>query len=100
MGGRVRWPGASVGGDCTIPRWLQAHQGFAPLRGRLPSHGEGDGQWRRCAPSLYSGKSAFEGDVSWNFAGIFLFDKEGECVGRYDAKALKELKEQVASALA
>ena len=51
-------------------------------------------------PVFTLGKSAFEGDVSWNFAGIFLFDKEGECVGRYDAKALKELKEQVASALA
>ena len=37
------------------------------------------------------GKEKFPGDVAWNFAGIFLFDGEGECTGRFDAKGLKEL---------
>ena len=29
-------------------------------------------------------KEAFPGDVRWNFASSFLFDKEGKCVKRYD----------------
>uniref|UniRef100_A0A7S3AI03 Glutathione peroxidase n=1 Tax=Haptolina ericina TaxID=156174 RepID=A0A7S3AI03_9EUKA len=31
-------------------------------------------------------KAAFPGDVPWNFAGMFLFDKEGNCVQRYDGR--------------
>mmetsp|Transcript_36761 Transcript_36761/g.77475 ORF Transcript_36761/g.77475 Transcript_36761/m.77475 type:complete len:112 (-) Transcript_36761:316-651(-) len=27
-------------------------------------------------------KESFPGDVTWNFAAIFLFDKEGNCVAR------------------
>lgn len=42
-------------------------------------------------PVFQLGKEAFPGDVAWNFAGIFLFDGEGTCIGRYDAKGLKEL---------
>jgi len=29
-------------------------------------------------------KSVFPGDVTWNFKGMFLFDKAGACVKRYD----------------
>lgn len=32
----------------------------------------------------------FSEDIGWNFAGIFLWDKGGEVVGRYSAKELKE----------
>ena len=42
-------------------------------------------------PIFELGKEAFPGDIAWNFAGIFHFDASGACVGRYDAKALKEL---------
>ena len=42
-------------------------------------------------PIFKQGKEAFPGDVAWNFAGIFLFDADGECTGRYDAKSLQEL---------
>ena len=41
-------------------------------------------------PVFQLGKEAFPGEVAWNFA-IFHFDAEGKCVGRYDAKGLKEL---------
>ena len=47
-------------------------------------------------PVFKLGKEAYPGDVAWNFAGIFLFDGEGACVGRYDAKGLKELGEALA----
>ena len=43
------------------------------------------------SPVFKLGKEAFPGDVAWNFAGIFLFDGDGKCVGRYDTKGLKEL---------
>ena len=42
-------------------------------------------------PLFELGKESFPGDVAWNFGGIFHFDAEGACVGRYDAKGLKEL---------
>ena len=29
-------------------------------------------------------KMAFPGEVKWNFAGLFLFDKAGKCVQRFD----------------
>lgn len=35
-------------------------------------------------------KEAFPGDIAWNFGGIFVFDKEGTCVGRYSAKEMKD----------
>ena len=47
-------------------------------------------------PVFQLGKESFPGDVGWNFAGIFHFDAEGKCVGRYDAKALKELGDAIA----
>ena len=44
------------------------------------------------APPVFKlGQEAFPGDIAWNFAGIFLFDGDGTCVGRYDSKALKEV---------
>merc|ERR1712032_1067112 len=48
-------------------------------------------------PVFALGKAKYEGDVAWNFAGIFLFDKDGECVGRFDAKQLKELGEALST---
>jgi len=42
-------------------------------------------------------KEAFPGDIGWNFAGIFVFDKDGGCVGRFSAKELKECGEQLAT---
>lgn len=42
-------------------------------------------------PVFVAGKEAFPGDIAWNFAGIFLFDGDGACVGRFDSKGLKEL---------
>ena len=42
-------------------------------------------------PVFALGKESYPGDIAWNFAGIFLFDGEGACIGRYDAKGLKEL---------
>lgn len=44
-------------------------------------------------PVFKKGKEAFAGDITWNFAGIFHFDGDGECVGRYDAKSLAALDE-------
>ena len=35
-------------------------------------------------PVWHYAKLAFPGDVKWNFAGLFLFDKAGKCVQRYD----------------
>jgi len=32
-------------------------------------------------------KSKFAGDVEWNFAGIFLFDKSGNVVSRHSIRA-------------
>ena len=47
-------------------------------------------------PVFKLGKESFDGDIGWNFAGIFLFDGEGACTGRFDAKGLKELGEALA----
>lgn len=47
-------------------------------------------------PVFKLGKESFPGDIGWNFAGIFLFDADGTCMGRYDAKGLKELGEALA----
>jgi len=33
-------------------------------------------------------KKLFRGDISWNFAGIFLFDSSGACVGRFSSREL------------
>jgi glutathione peroxidase-family protein len=50
-------------------------------------------------PVFKLGKESFDGDIAWNFAGIFLFDGEGKCEGRYDAKGLKELGAALAGAV-
>ena len=42
-------------------------------------------------PVFKLGEEAFPGDVAWNFGGIFLFDAEGACIGRFGSKELKEL---------
>jgi glutathione peroxidase-family protein len=40
-------------------------------------------------------KQTFPGDVGWNFAGIFLFDSAGDCVGRFSSKELGEAGEAI-----
>lgn len=47
-------------------------------------------------PVFKLGKEAFPGEVEWNFAGIFLFDAQGLCTGRFGAKDLKELGQALA----
>ena len=41
-------------------------------------------------PAWTLAKEAFPGDITWNFAGIFLFDGDGVCKARFSAKELKE----------
>ena len=41
-------------------------------------------------PAWTLAKEAFPGDITWNFAGIFLFDGDGACKARFSAKELKE----------
>lgn len=45
-------------------------------------------------------KEAFPGEITWNFAGIFLFDGEGACVGRYSARELGDCDAKLAELLA
>ena len=51
-------------------------------------------------PVWKSLKAAFPGDITWNFAGIFLVDKEGTPVGRWNAKGLAALDESIKHLLA
>lgn len=43
-------------------------------------------------PVFKLAKSAFPGDISWNFAGIFIFDKHGKPVGRFSARELSKVE--------
>ena len=45
------------------------------------------------------GKEKFPGDVAWNFAGIFLFDREGTPVGRFSAQELPKLDSELKALL-
>ena len=45
-------------------------------------------------------KSAFPGDIAWNFAGIFLFDKDGAPVGRFSARELSKMERVLAGLVA
>merc|ERR1719424_402167 len=45
-------------------------------------------------------KEAFPGDVQWNFAGIFLFDKQGAPVARFAAKDLPAIEAAIEKAIA
>lgn len=36
-------------------------------------------------------RRSFPGEVSWNFDGIFLLDRDGVAVGRYTASQLERL---------
>lgn len=38
-------------------------------------------------------KEAFPGDITWNFAGIFVFDKEGTCVARHSVRSPPTLEQ-------
>ena len=42
-------------------------------------------------PVFTLAKESFPGEIDWNFNGIFVFDKEGSCVHRFNSKALKEV---------
>ena len=42
-------------------------------------------------PVFTLAKESFPGEITWNFNGIFVFDKEGGCVHRFDSKQLKEV---------
>jgi len=44
-------------------------------------------------------KAAFPGDIGWNFAGIFVFDKQGVPIGRFSAKELPKVAEALEKAL-
>ena len=44
-------------------------------------------------PIFQLGKEAFPGEVEDNWCGCFLYDGDGDCVGRFDAKQGKGLKE-------
>lgn len=45
-------------------------------------------------------KSVFPGNVGWNFAGVFLVDKHGQPIGRFDAKKLGQLGTAIKAELA
>ena len=45
-------------------------------------------------------KANFPGDITWNFAGIFLVDKTGTPVGRWNAKGLAAIDESIKFLLA
>lgn len=45
-------------------------------------------------------KMAFPGDVRWNFAAIFLVDKEGKPVGRFSPRDLPAVSKAIKSQLA
>lgn len=40
------------------------------------------------APEWKLAKEAFPGEIGWNFAGVFTFDKEGIPTGRFDSRQL------------
>jgi glutathione peroxidase-family protein len=50
-------------------------------------------------PAWVLAKDAFPGEVSWNFAGVFTFDKEGLPTGRFDSKKLAEAGAALTGAL-
>lgn len=45
-------------------------------------------------------KEAHPGDVKWNFMAWFLFDKDGEPLGRWDGRELPDLEAAIAKAIA
>ena len=50
-------------------------------------------------PVWQMAKAAFPGEVRWNFAGIFLFDKDGAPVGRFTAQELPKLDKELKALL-
>lgn len=51
-------------------------------------------------PAWKLAKSAFPGDIGWNFAGIFLFDPEGTPVGKFGSRDLKQVDAKLAELVA
>ena len=51
------------------------------------------------APVWQLAKAAFPGEIKWNFAGIFLFDKDGTPVGRFSAQELPQLDTELKALL-
>ena len=50
-------------------------------------------------PMWQMAKASFPGEVRWNFAGIFLFDKDGAPVGRFTAQELPKLDKELKALL-
>jgi len=61
--------------SCLAPRVVRKTRRRSP-QGKVNGP-EADPVWKFA-------KSVFPGDVTWNFKGMFLFDKAGACVKRYD----------------
>jgi glutathione peroxidase-family protein len=51
------------------------------------------------SPTLPPRALASQGDIRWNFAGIFLFDKDGNPIGRYAAQDLPKIEEALDQAV-
>ena len=50
-------------------------------------------------PAWQVAKAAFPGDIKWNFAGIFVFDATGNCLGRFGARDLDAIDKLLGSLL-
>ena len=44
-------------------------------------------------------KQAYPGEIKWNFAGIFIFSKEGEPLGRFAAQDLAKIEKALEAAV-
>ena len=49
-----------------------------------------------CCPVLYE---TYPGEIKWNFAGIFIFSKEGEPLGRFAAQDLAKIEKALEAAV-
>jgi len=73
---------------------LPTDGGGCHLMGKVQVNGpKADAAWKLA-------KEAFPGDVPWNFAGIFVFDKAGVPVGRFTARELSKVDETLSGLLA
>lgn len=68
--------------------------GGCTLMGKVHVNGpESDPVWRLA-------KEAFPGEIKWNFAGIFLFDKAGRPVARYGVRELSKVEAALSALVA
>jgi glutathione peroxidase-family protein len=47
---------------------------------------------RSADPAWQHAKATFPGDIKWNFAGIFVFDAAGDCVGRFTSRDIDSVE--------